>query len=77
MVAPAGTPPEIVDKLNAAFREALNDRRRRAQRLDMLGAEIKIDTPEDFGKMIASQSCALLDTGVVDRPPRRSQEGAN
>jgi tripartite-type tricarboxylate transporter receptor subunit TctC len=54
VVAPAGTSPEIIAKLNAAFREALNDPATRA-RLDNLGAEIKIDTPETFGKMIESQ----------------------
>jgi tripartite-type tricarboxylate transporter receptor subunit TctC len=54
VVAPAGTSPEIIGKLNAAFREALNDPATRA-RLDNLGAEIKIDTPETFGKMIESQ----------------------
>ncbi len=62
VVAPAGTPPEIVNKLNAAFRESLNDPATR-QRLAMLGAEIKIDTPEAFGKMIASQ--LALWNGVV------------
>ena len=62
VVAPAGTPPEIVNKLNAAFREALNDPATR-QRLDTLGAEIKIDTPEAFGRMIASQ--LALWSGVV------------
>ena len=62
VVAPAGTPPEIVDKLNAAFRESLNDPATRA-RLDTLGAEIKIDTPETFGKMIANQ--LALWSGVV------------
>jgi tripartite-type tricarboxylate transporter receptor subunit TctC len=54
VVAPAGTPPEIIAKLNAAFREALNDPATK-QRLDNLGAEIKIDTPETFGKMIENQ----------------------
>ncbi|MBX9827689.1 MAG: tripartite tricarboxylate transporter substrate binding protein [Xanthobacteraceae bacterium] len=54
VVVPAGTPPEIIGKLNAAFRQALNDPATR-QRLDMLGAEIRIDTPETFGKMIESQ----------------------
>jgi tripartite-type tricarboxylate transporter receptor subunit TctC len=54
VVAPAGTPPEIIAKLNAAFREALNDPATK-QRLDNLGAEIKIDTPETFGKMIETQ----------------------
>ena len=62
VVAPAGTPPEIVNKLNAAFREALNDPATR-ERLDALGAEIKIDTPETFGRMIASQ--LALWNGVV------------
>ena len=54
VVAPAGTPPEIIAKLNAAFRESLNDPATRA-RLDTLGAEIRIDTPETFGKMIENQ----------------------
>src|SRR3954463_9177454 len=49
VVAPTGTPPDIVDKLNSAFRETLNDPATRA-RLDMLGAEIKIGTPQEFGK---------------------------
>jgi len=54
VVVPAGTPPEIIGKLNTAFRAALNDPATRA-RLDTLGAEIRIDTPETFGKMIESQ----------------------
>jgi tripartite-type tricarboxylate transporter receptor subunit TctC len=54
VVAPAGTPPDIIAKLNAAFRESLNDPATRA-RLDTLGAEIRIDTPETFGKMIENQ----------------------
>jgi tripartite-type tricarboxylate transporter receptor subunit TctC len=54
VVAPAGTPREIIDKLNAALRESLNDPATRA-RLDALGAEIKIDTPEAFGRLIESQ----------------------
>jgi tripartite-type tricarboxylate transporter receptor subunit TctC len=62
VVAPAGTPAEIVNKLNAAFRESLNDPATR-ERLDALGAEIKIDTPEAFGRMIASQ--LALWNGVV------------
>ena len=63
VVAPAGTPPEIITKLNAAFREALNHPATRA-RLDTLGAEIRIDTPETFGKMIDSQ--LALWRGVVE-----------
>ena len=52
VVAPAGTPPEIINKLNAAFRESLTPPETRA-RLDMLGADIKIGTPAEFEKMLA------------------------
>jgi tripartite-type tricarboxylate transporter receptor subunit TctC len=54
VVAPAGTPPAIVDKLNAAFRESLAAAETRA-RLDALGAEIRIGTPAEFGKLIADE----------------------
>jgi tripartite-type tricarboxylate transporter receptor subunit TctC len=54
VVAPAGTPPAIIDKLNAAFRESLASAETRA-RLDVLGAEIKIGTPAEFGKMLADE----------------------
>lgn len=54
VVAPAGTRPEIIEKLNAAFRESLNDAPTRA-RLDALGADISIGTPPEFGSMIRSQ----------------------
>ncbi len=62
VVAPAGTPPDIVAKLNAAFRESLNDPTTK-QRLANLGAEIKSGTPDDFGKMLARE--LTLWTGVV------------
>jgi tripartite-type tricarboxylate transporter receptor subunit TctC len=54
VVAPIGTPPAIVDKLNAAFRESMAPPETR-QRLANLGAEIKIGTPADFGKLIAEE----------------------
>jgi tripartite-type tricarboxylate transporter receptor subunit TctC len=54
VVAPAGTPPAIVNKLNAAFRESLAPPETRA-RLDALGAEIKIGTPAEFEKMLADE----------------------
>jgi tripartite-type tricarboxylate transporter receptor subunit TctC len=54
VVAPAGTPPEIVAKLNAAFRESLNAPEVRA-RLTALGADIRIGTPEDFRAMLAKE----------------------
>ena len=58
VVAPAGTPPDIIGKLNGAFRQALAAPETRA-RLDALGAEIKIGTPEDLDKMLASGARAV------------------
>ena len=54
VVAPAGTPPDIIGKLNSAFRQALAAPETRA-RLDALGAEIKIGTPQDLDKMLAAE----------------------
>src|SRR5262249_57029920 len=53
VVAPVGTPPAIIDKLNAAFRDSLAQPETRA-RLATLGAEIKIGTPAEFGKLLAT-----------------------
>jgi tripartite-type tricarboxylate transporter receptor subunit TctC len=54
VVAPAGTPRDIVIKLNSAFRDALDAPQTRA-RLDTLGAEVKIGTPEDLDNMLAGE----------------------
>jgi tripartite-type tricarboxylate transporter receptor subunit TctC len=54
VVAPAGTPTDVINKLNAAFRDSLNDPATRA-RLDALGADVTIGTPQDFGKLLAEE----------------------
>jgi tripartite-type tricarboxylate transporter receptor subunit TctC len=54
VVAPAATPTEIIDKLNAAFRESLKPPETQA-RLAILGAEIKIGTPAEFGQVLADE----------------------
>jgi tripartite-type tricarboxylate transporter receptor subunit TctC len=54
VVAPAGTPQAVVNKLNAAFRESMAPPETRAL-LATLGAEIKIGTPADFGNMLARE----------------------
>jgi tripartite-type tricarboxylate transporter receptor subunit TctC len=54
VVAPAGTPAAIVEKLNAALRESLAPEETRT-RIANLGAEIKIGTPAEFGKMLADE----------------------
>lgn len=54
VVAPAGTPQPIIDKLNAAFRESLAPAATRAL-LDKVGGEVKIGTQEEFRKMLADE----------------------
>lgn len=60
VVAPAGTPPEIINKLNAAFRDSLKTPETQAL-LAKLGAEIKIGTPQDFAKMLAGELAQWTD----------------
>jgi tripartite-type tricarboxylate transporter receptor subunit TctC len=62
VVAPAGTPQDVVARLNDAFRQALAVPETKA-RLETLGAESKIGTPEDFRKMLADEFA--LWAGVV------------
>ena len=54
VVAPAGTPAEIVTKLNAAINEGLGSPDLRGG-LTRLGAEIKTDTPQQLGAMMADE----------------------
>ncbi len=54
VVAPAGTPQPIIDKLNAALRESLAPPETRAL-LDKLGAEVKAGTPDEFKQMLAEE----------------------
>lgn len=54
VVAPAGTPHDVIDKLNDAFRQALAVPETR-DRLAALGAEIKIGSPQDLDKMLSAE----------------------
>jgi tripartite-type tricarboxylate transporter receptor subunit TctC len=53
LFAPAGTPPEIVDKLNGALREILADAEVK-QRLIELGIEAKASTPQEIAARLKS-----------------------
>jgi tripartite-type tricarboxylate transporter receptor subunit TctC len=55
LVAPAGTPPEIIGRLNAAFVKALSDPAA-ADRIRVLGAEPAPSSPENFAQFIRSES---------------------
>jgi tripartite-type tricarboxylate transporter receptor subunit TctC len=59
VVAPPGTSKEIVDKLNAAIRQAVDlpDIR---EHLEALGAEPAAGTPEEFSAYIASETAQWL-----------------
>lgn len=54
LVAPAGTPSAIVEKLNAATRQALTDPKVRAQ-LEELGLETAISSPAEFAAYVREQ----------------------
>jgi tripartite-type tricarboxylate transporter receptor subunit TctC len=55
LVAPAGTPAAVIDKLNAAINEGLESPDMRAS-LANLGIEPKTGTPEDFAAIIAGEA---------------------
>ena len=67
LVAPAGTSPEIVSTLNAAFVKALSDPAA-IEKIRVLGAEPAPSSPEDFAKFIRSESVKwgklIADTGI-------------
>jgi tripartite-type tricarboxylate transporter receptor subunit TctC len=54
IVAPAGTPPEVVAKLNRAVIDGFSSKEAR-EGLARLGAEPNFGTPERFGAMIAAE----------------------
>ena len=66
ILAPGGTPPSTVEKLNAAINEILKGRDVEAS-LSKLSATAKIGTPEDLKRFIASR------VQEVDRGRRSSQ----
>ncbi len=55
VVAPAGTPPDIINTLNAAFVKALSDPAA-IEKIRVLGAEPKPTSAEAFAKFIQSES---------------------
>jgi len=54
LLAPAGTPPAIVNRLNEAVRQAVATSELR-DKLVGLGADIYVTSPEEFGKFLRSE----------------------
>jgi tripartite-type tricarboxylate transporter receptor subunit TctC len=61
VMAPAGTPKEIIDKMAAEIARAVKDPQFVA-RLDQYGADPLGNTPEEFAAMIASETALWGDT---------------
>ncbi|GAB2818827.1 tripartite tricarboxylate transporter substrate binding protein [Comamonas piscis] len=57
LIAPAGTPPEVVAKLNAAMNRAF-DKPQVKEAYEKLGAVAEKNTPEQFGAFIKSEVAA-------------------
>jgi tripartite-type tricarboxylate transporter receptor subunit TctC len=55
IVAPKGTPPDIVDKLNRAVNAVLADAKLKA-RFHALGGEVMPMSPAEFGKLITDET---------------------
>jgi tripartite-type tricarboxylate transporter receptor subunit TctC len=55
VVAPIGTPPQVVGRINGAINDALRDSEVQAG-LNKLGAEPKIGTPQDAAAFIAAEA---------------------
>jgi tripartite-type tricarboxylate transporter receptor subunit TctC len=68
LVAPAGTPPEIIERLNAAFVKALNDPAA-AEKIRLLGAEPAPSSAAAFARFIQSESAKwgklIADAGIT------------
>ena len=62
LVAPAGTPPEIVAKLNKAMNEGLATPEMQ-KTITGLGSELKPNSPQEFGAYIAAQNKIWIEVG--------------
>lgn len=60
ILAPAGTPPEIIDRLAGALRPLLNSAEMK-KRMDLIGAEPGGSSPAEFGRQIATESAKWAD----------------
>ncbi len=55
LLAPSGTPPEVIDKLNAAFNAAFKDPQVQ-EKFSQLGVDIAGGTPQQLGQFLKSET---------------------
>ena len=60
ILAPAGTPPEIIDRLAGVLRPLLNSADMK-KRMELIGAEPGGSSPAEFGRQIATESAKWAD----------------
>ncbi|WP_454689087.1 tripartite tricarboxylate transporter substrate binding protein [Achromobacter aloeverae] len=67
LLAPAGTPPAIVDKINAALHKVLAMPETK-KRFEDMGQDVVMDTPAEFGRLIKDETVkwkAVIEEGGI------------
>jgi tripartite-type tricarboxylate transporter receptor subunit TctC len=64
VVAPAGTPRPIVDRINEEFRKAAKDSDL-VRRITATGMAVRTSTPEQMGELMVSENAKV--TALVER----------
>ena len=70
LLAPKGTPPAIIKRLNTAVRETLADPETKAALETAIGGEVKASTPEEMRTLIQSQIVKWADVIKTADIPR-------
>ncbi len=73
ILAPAGTPQDVVLKINSALKQSLADPEV-AKRLAVIDGEVKVSTPQAFGKLIDSE---IIRWKTLLKPDNKTQQAAN
>ena len=70
LLAPKGTPPAIIKRLNTATRETLADPETKAALETAIGGEVKASTPEEMRTLVQSQIAKWADVIKTADIPR-------
>jgi tripartite-type tricarboxylate transporter receptor subunit TctC len=70
LAAPAGTPPQVIETLNAAIRDAVN-KPDVQQRLQALGVRVQASTPAELAQLLSSEIQRWQQVIVSAKIPRQ------